>query len=203
MRSKLGLWRRVAVASVLALAVAADGGAAFAQSPGEPGKGEPPPVQQQQSGAVSPQVLTTASALTITHVSVARQDTTFQTSSTTFVPVTGAALTVSVPDGETALLIARFTAESQCEKDASAEWCSVRIVAGTNEMFPQSGFDFAFDSETTPVSMSDNWEAHAMERSIVVGPGTYQVVVQAAMAQAGGFFALDDWHLIVEQAQRS
>jgi hypothetical protein len=111
--------------------------------------------------------------------------------STTFLDVATAAVTVTIPAGQTRLLDARFSAESQCT--GTTGWCSVRIVVlrpdGTVlELDPVAGPDFAFDSVST-----DNWESHAIERTSPRLPaGAYRVKVQAAVVGATSL-RLDDW----------
>jgi hypothetical protein len=125
------------------------------------------------------------------------------TSSTAWVDLPGALTTtpVTVPSGASQLVNARFTAESDCGGDAAAgQTCSVRILAvpavgAPIELNPRSGKDFAFDS--VPVRQ-DYKEAHAMERSIVLGAGTYTFKVQYSVSNAAVVFDLDDWHLAVE-----
>lgn len=102
-------------------------------------------------------------------------------------------ISVNVPFGQRRLLSARFGAESLCQ---GSGWCSVRVVytsgAGLIEMAPQSGVDFAFDSD------GDLWAAHSIERTAAqyVGGGTYRVFVQAQRV-GGATFRLDDYHLNV------
>jgi hypothetical protein len=121
----------------------------------------------------------------------------FGTSSSSFVNVTNAVRTVTVPSGTTRMLDARFTAESQCV--GTSGWCSVRIVVirgtSTVEMDPASGSDFAFDS----AAGGDNWEGHAIERtSRFLSAGTYTVRVQARVVSGATSVRLDDWTLAVE-----
>src|SRR5436190_13468914 len=76
-------------------------------------------------------------------------------SSTAYVTVVGANVGVSVPTGASRLILARFTAESQCTGGAAGNWCSMRIIAtntatgAITELNPASGLDFAFDSVAT------------------------------------------------------
>jgi hypothetical protein len=131
----------------------------------------------------------------INQVKVARSDEAFNTTSASYVDIPGATVQVTAPRGGQALLLARFSAESICTGGA---WCSVRIVAVKGgveqEMEPASGTDFAFDSP------NDNWESNSMDRSLLVGRGTYTVKAQAAVI-GGSSFRLDDWSLTVERAR--
>lgn len=107
------------------------------------------------------------------------------------VPSTGITVLVT---GTRKLITARFNAESLC---VGPGWCSARIVyTGTSipatELAPQSGSDFAFDTD------GDSWSAHSMERTSAtyLPPGVYQVSVQAMRVSATQF-RLDDYHLNV------
>ena len=111
-----------------------------------------------------------------------------------------------VPAQTTQLVNARFTAESFCDADNGAgDACSVRILAvpaagASIEMNPASGRDFAFDSVP---DRQDYHEAHAMERSLVLGPGTWTFKVQYSVSNnMVDNFTLDDWHLAVETSQQ-
>jgi hypothetical protein len=131
----------------------------------------------------------------INQVRVARSDEASTTSSATYVDIPAATVQITVPRGQRALLLARFSAESICTGGA---WCSVRIVTVRDgveqEMEPASGTDFAFDSP------DDSWESNSMDRSRLVGRGTYTVKAQAAVV-GGSSFRLDDWSLTVERAR--
>jgi len=128
----------------------------------------------------------------------------FTSSATAFIDLPDANVLVTVPTGVRRLIGARFTAESKCTSGGNVGgWCSVRIVAtsiaGSRsvELNPASGLDFAFDSEM-PSKQDDLWEAHAMERSILLSPGTYRIRVQNAVSDNNVTFTLDDWHFRVE-----
>jgi hypothetical protein len=133
---------------------------------------------------------------------VATGGTAFTTTSTTYGDVTGASTTVTVPAGQSALIIAEFTAESFCDAGDSSGYCSVRILIGGTEGNPAEGTDFAFDTIVTSTGNEDWWEGNAMTRSRgPLGPGTYTVQVQAATVDgnANTTFNLDDWHLTVQR----
>lgn len=115
-----------------------------------------------------------------------------------WVNVPGMVRSVVVPSGTTRQLFASYNAESLC---AGSGWCSVRIVVinsagGATELHPQSGTDFAFDSE------GDNWSSHGAQRTIRLGPGTYRVQVQAARVAGSSVtspsFRLDEHYLDAE-----
>lgn len=91
------------------------------------------------------------------------------------------------------LITARFGAESQC---LGSGWCSVRVVYSDGgplvELAPQSGSDYAFDSD------GDKWAQHSVERTsaLYLPAGTYRVMVQAMRVNASQW-RLDDYHLNV------
>lgn len=120
------------------------------------------------------------------------------TSAAAFVDVPGASTFVTIPSGTRRMIDARYTAESQCTGNG---WCAVRIVivrpgGVVQELNPQSGTDFAFDSG------SDLWESHAIERTSPYLPaGTYQVKVQAGTVAGASSLRLDDWTLAVERVR--
>jgi hypothetical protein len=133
---------------------------------------------------------------------VATGGATSTTTSTTYGDVTGATTTVTVPTGQSSLIIAEFTAESFCDAGDGSGYCSVRILIGGTEGNPAEGTDFAFDTIVTATTNEDWWEGNAMTRSRgPLGPGTYVVQVQAATvdSNANTTFNLDDWHLTVQR----
>ncbi len=111
----------------------------------------------------------------------------------TFTQLPGASTTITVPSGQTARLIARFSGESRC----TVSWCSLRIVVDGTEMLPASGINFAFDSGD---GADDRFEGLAMDRtSKVLSAGTHTVKVEWALGGNNSSFWLDDWQLTVEE----
>ncbi|MBI1886596.1 MAG: hypothetical protein HYS09_09845 [Chloroflexi bacterium] len=155
--------------------------------------------------AVADPAATTKSGGAITAVKVVRETDAQTTSSATFVDLPGASTTITVPSGEKALILARFSAESDCYGGAANDWCSVRILIGGSEAAPASGTDFAFDSnEDGGAASQGNWESHSMDRSRgALGEGTYTVKVQWMTVDTGVTFRLDDWSLTVERVKKS
>jgi len=157
-------------------------------------------------GAVAAtQLFNTASGGAQTAVAVRGSDTANTSSSTVFVNVPGAVAPASVPAGASRLLRASFSAESACYGGGTgANWCSIRILVrnvatgGTLEMQPASGLDFAFDSTNNGREGPNSWEGHTVDRSLRVGGGTYQILVQEAVTSTTTIFRLDDWTLTVE-----
>ncbi len=143
----------------------------------------------------------------INQVRVAQSLATTTTTSQSLVNLPGASVKISVPSGQKGLILARFSAESTCYNTAgnanTGDWCHATILAvkdGTGtvtKLGPNDGINFAFDdAEATDYS----WEAHAIDRSVVLGPGTYTVKVQYATTSSTTEFWLDDWQLTVEKA---
>jgi hypothetical protein len=118
----------------------------------------------------------------------------------------GMSVQVTVPAGQTALLVARFSAESACYGDDAGQpdWCIATITVNGNPMFPNTGTDFAFDSTDSGNATSASWESHAMERWMKVGPGTYTVRVLGSVRQFGSTtptFWTGERELTVEASQ--
>jgi len=123
----------------------------------------------------------------INNVRVKTQTSAYSTSSTSWVSLPSASLTMSIPNGKEKLFIAEFDAESYCQ--GGTGWCSVRILVDGNEMHPISGTDFAFDSVDT-----DGYESHAMSRTYgPMGPGQHTFQVQMRVNNTSTQFRLDDW----------
>ena len=145
------------------------------------------------------------SAGPVTAVSVVRETQDLGTESGSFVDLAGATTNVTVPSGQRALIVARFTAESDCRHLSGTGDCEgqVRILIGGVEGAPACGVDCAFDA--TKAGEPEDLEAHAIDRSRGgiggLPAGTYTVKVQFRVLGADNFFSLDDWHLTVERIQ--
>jgi hypothetical protein len=153
--------------------------------------------------ATAAAVLTPSLGKTQTQMSNVAETDASSTSSTTWVPVPGSDVPMTL--SASGLINARFTAESACT-GAGSGWCSVRIVvysAATSsftELNPASGTDFAFDSDTGG-SADDLYESNAMERSIRLPAGSYRFRVEYAVRALTSdpvTSRLDDWHFAVE-----
>jgi hypothetical protein len=116
--------------------------------------------------------------------------------STAFQNLAGATATIMVPAGQVQLVQAEFSADSTCQGAFFENFCRVQILADGAEMNPIAAGDFAFDGVGTG---DDFYEAHAMERSILLGPGKHTIRVQAAVTISGMAFFLDDWSLTITQ----
>jgi hypothetical protein len=152
---------------------------------------------------------TTKSGKAITAVKVVRETAAQVTSSTSYVDLPGATTTITVPAGQRALILARFSAESNCVDGAAGDYCTTRVRIGGVSADPASETDFAFDSIDDPSNCTNalfgtqcGWESLSMDRSRgPLGPGTYTVKVQWAVTDAAVNFRLDDWSLTVERVK--
>lgn len=110
---------------------------------------------------------------------------------------------INISLSSSTLVKARFTAESACY--GASGYCSVRIVArnistgAITEFNPQVGTDFAFDSSDSNREGSASWESHAINRSLYLGAGNYQIYVQANPLYSGMTLRLDDAQLEVDR----
>ncbi len=131
-------------------------------------------------------------------VALARGSAQFSTLSTTWTNLPTASVSIRIPAGQRAILLATFSGESICSGGFVGDECDVRILFNGSQgqpgpAAPNSGA--AFDSEG---SGDDYREMHAMQRSKgPLGPGLYAVRVQVQTC-CGTTFTLDDWHLTVE-----
>ena len=131
-------------------------------------------------------------------VALARGSSAFATTNDTWTSVPGAVVSIRIPAGQRAILLATFSGESLCNGGFVGDECDVRILFNGSQgqpgpAAPNSGA--AFDSEG---SGDDYREMHAMQRSKgPFGPGLYTVRVQVDTC-CGTTFTLDDWHLTVE-----
>jgi hypothetical protein len=118
--------------------------------------------------------------------------------STSFQNLAGAKATITVPADKVQLVQASFFAESTCVSTFHPHFCSVRILADGTEMSPtafEAPVEFAFDGSDA----DDFRESHAMQRSILLGPGTHTIQVQVAVSSSDDGLFLDDWSLTVTQ----
>ena len=120
------------------------------------------------------------------------------TTSAAYVNLPGATANITVPAGKVHLVNVRFSAESYCfgSTGLTGNWCTIRILADGVEMLPNSGSDFAFNANG---AADDFWEGHAMERTLVLGPGPHTISAQWAVTNSGVTFRLDDWTFAVTQ----
>jgi hypothetical protein len=103
--------------------------------------------------------------------------------------------TIEVPAGNTATVVANFTAETACY--GGTGYCAARIRIDGTEMNPNVGSDFALDSTDNNTETSSSLEGHGMTRfSTSIGAGNHTVVVQYATV-GSATFRLDDYTLSV------
>jgi hypothetical protein len=138
--------------------------------------------------------VTATSGGAVAAVAVARGTDATDTTSGTYVALPGARLTMR----GRGLLLIRFTAESECDSSGSptGDYCSVKILVDGVQAKPNSGFDYAFDTDD-----GGSWEGNAMDRSIKVGAGLHTIQVFYGVTNGTVVdFRLDDWSLTVERA---
>jgi hypothetical protein len=144
---------------------------------------------------------TGASGGPITAVKLVRSTDHFGTSSTTYSDVPGASTTITVPSGQRAVIVARFSGTSDCPTLGSIGHCFARILIGGVEGAPETGTFGYFDSSQSAVVVGTS---HYIERSRAgyggLPAGSYQVKVQAK-AGTGATLELEGWHLTVETSQ--
>jgi hypothetical protein len=151
-------------------------------------------------GSVAVAALKTGSS--VTQVKVVTASGTVETQARTYVDLPGAATSITVPSGQKALVIARFTGASQCGSlNPDDDGCFVRVLIGGIEADPVPAGMFDTAECCSASSNGDSWESHAIDRSRgPLGPGTYPVKVQWK-ADAENDFMLWGWHLTVERVK--
>jgi hypothetical protein len=103
--------------------------------------------------------------------------------------------TIDVPTGNTATIVAEFSAETACY--GGTGYCAARIRIDGNEMNPNVGDDFHLDSTDNNTETSSSLEGHAMTRySTNIGAGSHTVVVQYATV-GSATFRVDDYALSI------
>jgi hypothetical protein len=121
-------------------------------------------------------------------------------SALSYVNLPGASTSISVPSHHTALILVRFSAESECDGGTFGSYCSARVLVDGNGAPPTPNFDFAFDTDAGVNTGYPIWQSSSMDRSIVVGSGNHTVRVQWGVTDGGTTFRLDDWSLTVERS---
>jgi hypothetical protein len=113
------------------------------------------------------------------------------------------------------LILTRYSAETICyivegTTNTGDHKCSVRIMVVNNatraqmEACPCNQFaNFAFDSTSGGTETVLAQESHSMDRSDIVGLGTYTVKAQWAVTDADVRFRVNDWSFTVEKARAS
>ena len=137
-----------------------------------------------------------AKAPTKTVVATGEEDFFFSSEDWTNLP--GATAKIKVPNGQRALILASFTAETTCSSFAPDE-CTARIMVDDRQARPASGRDFHIDTNYAGET-DESQKAHAFDRSLEVGPGTYTVKVQGA-AMGGTALRIDDFSFVVQRVR--
>jgi hypothetical protein len=149
--------------------------------------------------------VTTKTAGAITNVAVVRGEDNTTTKAQGWVDVPKAMVAVDNSGGG-ALFLLRFSGESQCSDTPGSTpttgFCNLRITVNGIEAAPVVGGQFAFDTNSAG-TLTDNAEAHAIDRSIFVlsSAKTANVQVQYRTTNSDTTFTLDDWQLTVERAK--
>jgi hypothetical protein len=89
-----------------------------------------------------------------------------------FLNVPGATTAFTVPADQKALVLVRFAAEASCSGGNRQDWCSVRVLVDGHEALPNSGVDYAFDTDD---GASEIWHGASLDRSVKVGSGLHHV----------------------------
>ena len=142
---------------------------------------------------------TNTGGTSVERVNVVRSTDVFHTGSTAFTNVAGATSKITVPAGHRAVLVARFTAQEDCNVgDGSPTGsCMLRILLGEHEMQPASAGQIV---DSVQAGRAAGIRSAALDRSTaVLGPGTYTVRVQGRVTNALMVFEMTDWHLTVER----
>ncbi len=148
------------------------------------------------SALATPRAPIVVQAKAISSVTVV-SDTALQvTTSTDWSDLSGATASVRIPGNwTTGLILARFSAMGGVTNGGYGE---VQILIGGVEGNPAGGTGFRFAQASDGAEM----EAHSMDRSLALGPGTYAVQVQFALGPfTNTELDLSDWSLTVELAR--
>jgi len=122
----------------------------------------------------------------------------FQSSSQTAVDIPGATASVTVPNGQNAILLATFSGSSLCTNGTAGFNCPIKVTVdgGTANPTPDAS-GYVWDTTLPPASAPD--KALSLTVSKSVGPGTHPVTVTFGGAGvAGTTFTLRTWHLTVQ-----
>ncbi|WP_320668807.1 hypothetical protein [Patulibacter defluvii] len=121
------------------------------------------------------------------------------TSSTTPTTIAGLTQNITIPAGAPRRIVANVTGESACY--GGSGYCSLRILVDGNELTPDVGSDFAFNSTDNNTETSSSWESLGVQRySDALAPGAHTVTVQH-YAVGTATHRFDDASLVVTQVQ--
>jgi hypothetical protein len=121
------------------------------------------------------------------------------TSSTSYVTVPGATVTMNVPQGQQAVVVAQFSAESDCTLGATDDYCSIRMLITQNGvttlMFPQSSFA-VFDTVGTDGDLTEKGLTHTRVANVSAGPVT--IFAEWRVSSSGTDFFIRTYSFKVE-----
>ncbi len=126
------------------------------------------------------------------------QTASFTTKSTVYADIPNATVSMTVPSGTNALLVARYQAHGSIIQNPG---CMARILVGSTTMEPSGNYAF-FGQANVSESLATSG---SIERSLAVGPGTYTVKAQMRITQASNINSecqLSGWHFAVERHKR-
>jgi hypothetical protein len=122
-------------------------------------------------------------------------------SSSAYADLPGATVKLSVPAATQALLLVRFSAETDCDAANVGARCAVRVLVNDLEAQPSQGIGTSFDvghGGGQPILM----QARSIDRSAgPLPPGSYTVRVQIATNLEPASLYLQDWSLTVERVK--
>jgi hypothetical protein len=148
--------------------------------------------------ALAESVMVTKTAGAVVNVkALGSTDTVTVVGSSGWQDVPGSATAIAVPAGYKMLVNTRFTAESACFGASSI--CPAQVLIGGVAAGPANGSNVDFDSTEGGTESNASWEAHSIDRSLILGPGTYLVKAQV-LAFAGATFQLRNWTLTLTKA---
>ena len=118
----------------------------------------------------------------------------------------GGSTSITVPAGQKALLLIRFSADTACFGGTSGGYDSCYVQALVNGSVAQPG-EVAFDNNNnnTEAVLLSQRDAHAMEWAKTVGAGTYTIQIKVRTDDSPCCeveFDLDHWTLTVERVAR-
>jgi hypothetical protein len=119
------------------------------------------------------------------------------TTSTTEVPIPGAEASVTVPQGQSAILVVNFNGVSLCRNNTFGFSCPLNVLVDGAPADPTPD-STGYIWDTTEPSASAPNKSLSMTVSKPVGPGNHSVTVTYDGGVAGTQFVLRTWHLMVQ-----
>ena len=120
----------------------------------------------------------------------------FITSSTNFASVPGAAVSITIPAGESQCVKVRFSVQMRCVESAEADLCGIRVIVPfLTTFYPNiNGVTFASEQGNAMSVRSFDWVAR-------LDAGSHIVRLQAGVQNAATSFELHAWTMNVEIAK--